>query len=668
MESPAQSAARVSSPVNKEPALKRQPANRPSPFIRAEDLSLPGLSKGIKSEKIAALPVEAQHQLGLLMARSSLYAFFAAVFDVLAPGRALKPNWHLELICDHLESVAKGETRRLIINLPPRSLKSSLVSRAFTAWWWLHNPTLKSILVTYGQELTREIKQDFDRLIGSDVYRQIACIAASLPASLSSAPLVSPASLGSLTFHPGFHLAPTAAQLSEQRLTRTKNVSGGSYHATTVGGGLTGLGGDLLLIDDPIKASGRVSDAERTSANEWITQTAFSRFDNPADSVILVIMQRLHEDDLSGRLLETGQFEHLCLPAEFEGPRTFEIKPRFGRPKRAINLAVGDLLHSAQLSKAYLEGMEVSLGRGTYRAQYLQDPCEATRLSFDVGCLATYDLPGPSLTSHEDGGENIGASVSTSNGRAGQARNLDLTPFVGTVSGPAYMPRGEDRLGFSANELPFALRHGRLCQVACLSEYRVVSSSARTLLIQSWDTATSLADSADYSVCTTWFVAHPRTAIPSLGMPQYSLLHVHRARHAFEDLHAKVKELARAFHPHLILIEDANAGTSLLQSLDGHEMPPLLYRGKKGQQYAELKAIRPRESKDQRLESCLPALRFGSVRVPSSAPWKEEFLRELSGFGTRKHDDQIDSLTQALNFDLSDHWSHEFFYHISAMG
>ena len=196
--------------------------------------------------------------------------FAARCFEELNPQTNLAMNWHLEIIAAKLVEVRRGKIRRLIINLPPRHLKSLMASVAFPAWCLGHDPSAQILCVSYAQDLADKLARDCRSIMMSPWYRRIfrTC------------------------------LAPHR-QAVEEFITARQ----GYRLATSTGGMLTGRGADIILIDDPLKPDEALSDAQRKTANDWFSHTLYSRLNDKRSGAIVIIMQRLHEDDLVGHVL-----------------------------------------------------------------------------------------------------------------------------------------------------------------------------------------------------------------------------------------------------------------------------------------------------------------------------------------------------------------------------
>src|SRR6202030_147288 len=214
--------------------------------------------------------------------RTDLGYFAERCFYDLNPQAAFLSNWHLEVIAAKLTAVREGKIRRLIINLPPRHLKSLMASIAFPAWCLGHDPSAQFLSVSYAQDLADKLARDCRAIMMSPWYRQI------FPT----------------------RLAPHRQAVQEFITTRQ-----GYPLATSTGGVLTGRGADIILIDDPLKPEEALSDAQRRAANDWYDHTLYSRQNDKCRSAIVMIMQRLHEDDPVGHVLAQEPWEVLSFPA-----------------------------------------------------------------------------------------------------------------------------------------------------------------------------------------------------------------------------------------------------------------------------------------------------------------------------------------------------------------
>ncbi len=249
--------------------------------------------------------------------RRSLGAFVREAWSVLEPGTQFVPNWHIDAICAHLEAITAGELNRLIVNIPPRHMKSLAVTVFWPCWEWLSRPETRWLFASYAQTLSTRDSLKCRRLIerpGSDDPRRPAA-EKTLIERIGYSGLVS--LICEMRGEQPWEL--TGDQSTKQRF---ENSRTGYRIATSVGGAATGEGGDRVVCDDPHKADEAQSDLTRESVLEWWDQTMSTRLNQPRSGAMVIVMQRLHERDLTGHLVERG-FEHLCLPAEYEPSHPF---------------------------------------------------------------------------------------------------------------------------------------------------------------------------------------------------------------------------------------------------------------------------------------------------------------------------------------------------------
>lgn len=222
-------------------------------------------------------------------ADKSLLEFTKQAWPIIEPSIPFVDGWHLHAIADHLEAVHTGEIENLIINIPPGCCKSILVSVAFPAWWWTKDGGLRVLGASYGMDLAIRDAAKCRDIITSAWYQ---------------------------ARWPQVQLRKGADQKTKYELT-----AGGWRMATSVGGRATGEHPTLKLVDDPTSAKQAESDAERDGANIWFDRTLSTRGESRGARTVLV-MQRLNEDDLTGHILsEKYDYEHLCLPMEYELPK-----------------------------------------------------------------------------------------------------------------------------------------------------------------------------------------------------------------------------------------------------------------------------------------------------------------------------------------------------------
>jgi len=269
--------------------------------------------------------------------RSDFYSFVQAIFPLVSPNDSLKRNWHLEAMTYALTRVLKGEFRRLVITVPPRSLKSICASVAFPAFALGHNPQLRFICASYAETLAFAHSRSCRDVIRSSQYQRL--------------------------------FPQTKIFLGRDNQMEFSTTRGGFRMSTSVGGTLTGRGGNFVIIDDPMKAQDTFSEPARENIREWYSHTLLSRLDNKAEDAIVLVMQRLHVDDLAGHLLDQGGWTHLNLPAIAESEHDVAIGPG-----RSYRRKLGELLHPEREPQSVLDEAKYEMGSMAFAAQYQQEP------------------------------------------------------------------------------------------------------------------------------------------------------------------------------------------------------------------------------------------------------------------------------------------------------
>jgi len=289
--------------------------------------------------------------------RNDFSTFIEGSFCELNPDAQFLSNWHIEAIASELERCLRGETKRLIICVPPRSLKSHCASVAFPAWLLGHKPSAQIICASYGQDLADKLALDSRTLMNSEWYRNVF-----------------------------------ATRLSSQRQAVSEFITEahGFRLATSVGGVLTGRGGDFIIIDDPLKPDEAVSDTQRNAVNDWYEHTLYSRLNNKQTGCIILIMQRLHEDDLVGHLLQQGGWKILKFPAIAIEDETHIIQNCYGT--RTVRRVKGTALHPERESEDQLADIRRNLGEYNFAGQYQQEPAPLGGGMVKLDWLKTYKV------------------------------------------------------------------------------------------------------------------------------------------------------------------------------------------------------------------------------------------------------------------------------------
>ena len=265
--------------------------------------------------------------------------FATRCFYDLNPQTEFAMNWHLEVIAAKLTAVREGKIRRLIINLPPRHLKSLMASIAFPAWCLGYDPSAQILCVSYAQDLSDKLARDCRGIMTSPWYRQIF---------------------------------PTRLAAYRQAVQEFITTRQGYRLATSTGGVLTGRGADIILIDDPLKPEEALSEAQCKACNEWYDHTLYSRLSDKRHGAVVIIMQRLHEDDLVGHVLAQEHWEILSFPAIAETEEPHQIEMIWG--PRCFARRCGEALHPSREPLATLEMLRRTLGEYHFAGQYQQSP------------------------------------------------------------------------------------------------------------------------------------------------------------------------------------------------------------------------------------------------------------------------------------------------------
>ncbi|HXN00205.1 MAG TPA: phage terminase large subunit [Candidatus Dormibacteraeota bacterium] len=271
--------------------------------------------------------------------RSDFTAFIERSFHELNPTTPFLSNWHIEVIAAELEACRRGQTKRLIINVPPRSLKSHCVSVAFPAWLLGHDPSAQIIAASYAQELASKLSTDCRALLLSSFYRD---------------------------------LFPTRLSPQRQAVQEFMTTRQGFRLSTSIGGVLTGRGADLIIIDDPLKPDEALSNVQRKAVNDWFDHTLYTRLNNKKNGCIILIMQRLHEDDLVGHVLSLEPWKVIRFPAIAEEHETHVIRSQYGT--RRFERRAGEALHIEREPLGVLNHLREAQGEYNFAGQYQQLP------------------------------------------------------------------------------------------------------------------------------------------------------------------------------------------------------------------------------------------------------------------------------------------------------
>jgi predicted phage terminase large subunit-like protein len=286
-----------------------------------------------------------------------LAPFIEQVVHTVSPEADYIHNWHIDLIAQYLLACQKGDIKRLIINIPPRHLKSISVNVAFPAWLLGHNPGEQIMCASYSQDLSFKHAQDCRLVMQQQWYKDLF----------------------------------PETQIVEDQNTKRKFITSARGHriATSVGGTATGEGAQYLIVDDPVSAKQGESTAFRESANVWFDQTFSTRLNDKRTGCIIVIMQRLHEEDLTGHLLAKGGWEHLCLPM------IAECDQKLSKGYINVDRKTGDLLQPTRIDNEEIARIKNEVGSYAFSGQYQQRPSPEGGGEFRTEWLMYYDALTP---------------------------------------------------------------------------------------------------------------------------------------------------------------------------------------------------------------------------------------------------------------------------------
>ena len=293
-------------------------------------------------------------------ASASLYEFVKQSWHVVEPGVPFKPSWHIEVICEHLEAISSGDIRKLIVNIPPRHSKSTIVSVMYPMWEWQVAPEEKFLCASYSGTLSIRDNLKSRRLVQSPWYQE----------------------------RWGHLFTLSGDQNAKQRFENDKT---GYRLATSVGGTATGEGGSRLLLDDPHSAQEAQSDVMRESALEWFDMVWSTRLNDPKRDAMITIMQRLHEKDISGHILEDiGGWEHLMIPAEWDGVRRKTFLGAYDPRK-----VKGELICPERFGPKEIADLKQLLGTYGTAGQLQQDPQPAEGGILKTKCIRLWPASKP---------------------------------------------------------------------------------------------------------------------------------------------------------------------------------------------------------------------------------------------------------------------------------
>jgi predicted phage terminase large subunit-like protein len=471
------------------------------------------------------------------LCRRSLVEFTRQSWSIVEPGRKYIHGWHIDAIAEHLEAVTRGEVRNLIINIPPRHMKSLLVCVFWFCWTWTFRPETRWIFASYSESLAIRDSLKCRRVIEHPWYQRL--------------------------WGDNFQLASDQNQKRKFENTKT-----GHRLSTGVGGGATGEGGDFVVVDDPLKALDAHSKDIRETANDWWDNTMSTRGNDPNTVAKVVIMQRLHEEDLTGHLLlkmktQGEHYEHLCLPAEYVP--TSRITAIGWKDPRT---EVGGLLWPERMDRKALDSLKSALSSYGAAGQLQQNPVPSDGNIFKKAWWRYWKPPG-----------------------------VTLPPVVVQTEGGF--------LEIDAVDLPDGFDE----------------------MMQSWDCAFKDAKDNDFVAGQVW----------GRKKANKYLLDFFKERADIIRTMSEIRKMSDKWPlTGVKLIEDKANGPAVMQMLRS-DLPGLI-------------GVEPEGGKIVRAHAVVYQIESGNVFLPHPAlyGWVNPFITNCAGFPNVAHDDDVDSMTQAL--------------------
>jgi predicted phage terminase large subunit-like protein len=420
-------------------------------------------------------------------------------------GQGLEPHAYLKYTAWHLEQVASGQSKRLVVALPPRHAKTLLVSTAFPAWVLGHNPAAKFLLLSYGQELADKIAYEIRAIMQSDWYRRIF-----------------------------------KTRIDKHKVSDFVTTAGGGVRSVSIEGGVTGLGADFIVVDDPAQIKDADNDKKLDRVNALFDAEIRTRLNNPKKGAIVIVAHRLAENDLPGHVIQEGGWKLVRLPLIAPRARTYKTDDGLVWSRHK-----GELLRPDAFTPRDIERLRRAK-RPNFETLQQQNPGRRDRLRIraeQIGVFTREEIP-----------TDVPIVVSIDPGQKG---------------GPAN----------------------------------------------------------SYGVIQAWAV-HGRS---------YFLCDQFRDQVRYNDFRAEVSRFIRRHRPSIILIEATGQGPALISQI-------------KPQAGMEIVSITPVGDKVSRLRRHQKTICAGSIRLPEHALWRNEFLVEVALFPYAEFDDQVDAMSQFLDW------------------
>jgi len=525
-----------------------------------------------------------------------LYLFFKNAWRWIDSSE-FSEGWPIEAVAEHLQGVVDGDIRKLIVNIPPRCAKSSLVSVAFPAWVWAQpdvwnsptsGPGVQFLHASYAQQLSLRDSVKCRRLIESPWYQKL--------------------------WGPRYKLSP-----DQNTKTRFDNDKSGARLATSVGSALTGEGGNIIIVDDPNSAQEAFSDAAIHSTIEWWDTALSTRLNDPKTGAFIVIQQRLSEEDLTGHILsrDHGDWTHLCLPMRYEwnrhsvtsigwnDPRGLDVDgsplvtvgnsgervPVSLAAQEELNRREGALLWPERFGEKEVSDFEKERGPWIFAGQFQQRP-------------------------EPKGGGIIKADW----WQPWEATEFPLMDLIIATLDTAYTTKTENDPSAMSVWGVFTGAQTELSNRYVSRDNKNVLSDNQSIM---FDETTKIRTGYGFTENSS---------------PKVMLMYAWQGRYELHELVKKVSETCKKLKVDKVLIENKAAGHSVAQELRR------LYGGEK----FSLQMYDPKsQDKLSRLHSVEHLFAEGMVYAPNKQ-WAEMLIRQVSQFPKGKHDDLVDTTSMAL--------------------
>jgi predicted phage terminase large subunit-like protein len=441
--------------------------------------------------------------------RSSFLAFSLKAYAAINEGQRLQPHPYLGVLAHRLQKVARHETRRLVVSMPPRHGKSFLGSKCLPAFILAHEPAARIMVLSYGAELAEEIAYDIRQIMRSDFYKGI-----------------------------------TTTRLAKDRtkVTDFATSAGGRVRAVSIEGGVTGKGGDFIIIDDPVEIKDHDNIKRLERVNELFDGEIRTRLDNPKKGCILIIAHRISEDDLVGHVLREGGWKDLKLPLIAPRARKYDLGNGSTWCRRK-----GELLRPDAMTVTQVAQLRASTTKPGFETLQQQNPGDEGRLRLKADHFLTFS---PTML------------------------RLSHSPVVLSID-PGQ--KGGPTNSFS--------------------------------VIQAWAVQGNV----------------------------YMLLNQWRQQAIYTEFRDAARLFIRRYRPSAVVIEATGQGPALSSDI-------------RQQTGMEIVQVSPTENKIDRLRRHSKVIRSGRVRLPEDASWGQGLLSEVVLFPFAEFDDQVDAMTQFLEW------------------